>query len=477
MRASKAVRRGFGCVAVAASVVSAASAAHATFIATPLLTEGQPVPNSPFTVNASGLVSTTVTANGIGGWAATVNTNDGPYVVGRVSSTSTAGPILRGASVGITGGFGQTVGLDNLGRALVSGGNRYVLGTTISSTTFLQASTALPEPLAGLMNASGRLGGDIFWVFGLTHLGTPVYRAVGRNAAGTVNERWAMVRGLPDGSPTIIAQTLQPVPNLIGPITGEPLTLSAVGSARAFGVGASSFSRVGDQTIVEGILRTGVDGVTTNDDQVMLVNGQALVLGGSVVRERTLISPSIGGQPQEDWRVFRSAAINSSGKYLFTAQAFQVGGGFRELLVKDGQILYRTGSTLTFGSTTLTITDASATYPVAINESGDWAAVLSTNAGRAIVVNGTPLLLQNVSGVDTTGDGIPNATLNFISADIGRLALGERGSFGQFELFFYGSTSTAASPLSVMSVVVPEPAAAGGVAVAALAVLRRRVRR
>lgn len=465
----------FACAAALAVGVVSSSMVMASFVPAPILTEGQLLPGSPFTNASNGLLSSFVATNSVGGWAASVVTNDGTYVVGRANAATAVAPILRGNSVGITGGFGQGIGLDDAGNVLVSGGGKYVLGTTASNVSYHALGTAIPEPLAGLMNASGRNFGDILWTFGLGFDGTPVYRATGRNAAGTSNERWSMVRGLPAGTPSIIAQTEQPVPNLESTTPGVPLTLSAPGTARAFGIGAAAFAKTGSNTLVEGILRTGVSNVTTSNDQVMLLNGQALSLGGEFVRERTLLSAAIGGQPNEDWRIFRTAAISSSGSYLFTAQAFQVGGGFRELWVKDGSILYRTGSTLPFGDITLTVSDQAGTFPVAMNEAGDWAAILPTNAGRTLVVNGTPILLAGSSLVDTTGDGIGNAVLTFIKADLGQVALGERGPGGQFDLFFYGSTAAVgASPLSLFVVTVPEPTSIAGVAVAGLVALRRR---
>ncbi len=346
-----------------------------------LILEGQPLTNSgglitPGTGSANtGFTFASVTTNAVGGWAVALRTNDGPHVWGSPAAGVPQGSLFRGATLAgfsdPANSFNNGLGLDNAGRTLFNRTAQHYLHSSSGLTQFAGSNDPVPQPLrTALLDDTGtRVFGSFAYTIGLTYDGRALYRTSARlptvGSTAPLEDRIALVRGLPDGTPEILLQTSQSIPNLLN-ASNQPFQLSGPVNPLAhqlvFDPATTGFARTGNNYIAEGFLRRGFDDVvgtdgvsgTSNNDSVMLINGSALFMGGQPVRERTNIGAGVGGVADEFWTVFRHASINSAGSYLFTAQA-AVGSLGRELVVKDGQILLRSGSVVPFGTSEITL--------------------------------------------------------------------------------------------------------------------------
>jgi hypothetical protein len=147
----------------------------------------------------------------------------------------------------------------------------------------------------------------------------------------------------------------------------------------------------------------------TTIDNYMVVDGAVLTVGGptDLVQEGKPIPASAGGNAGELWSFFDFCGITESGEWFFTGDSAPSTID-DEIVVKNGQILYREGQTLDGEVLAGSIEDAH------MNEWGHIAYIWD-------VVNGVPatlealylddrLLLKQGQAVDLDGDGVVEPT-------------------------------------------------------------------
>jgi len=225
---------------------------------------------------------------------------------------------------------------------------------------------------------------------------------------------------------------------------------------------------------------------SSGDDGGVVLNGAALMAGGSVVQESVAVPASVGGLAGERWGNFDFFAVDNDNNYFVTGDT-DADSSVDEFIMHNGQIILREGdsiSTVTRGTSTI----SGAIEDFAANESGDWLAVwdVDTGAGNveALIVNGSVLLLEG-DAIDWTGDGvIDGADNNGVIANFTGLAavaeISERRPNGSFEIFFtadidFNGTSSSIDDLEGgFRILIPSPGVAGLFGIAGLAGLRRR---
>lgn len=223
------------------------------------------------------------------------------------------------------------------------------------------------------------------------------------------------------------------------------------------------------------ITEVNVDTGLTSDDNVIVINGQALSIGGSLVQEATAVPASVGGQGGENWDNFDRLGITDAGQYLITGDTDGATSSDEFLLV-NGQIALREGDSLAGGNLVSTIENAQ------MNEAGDWAATWGVDFGNgeqeALIANGE-LVLSEGDQIDWNGDGIIDA--NDLGATIDgftgtdSLALGATDN-GAFDIFFTADVVLDNGDVleGAFRVTVPAPGSAALLAAFGLTAARRR---
>ncbi len=331
-----------------------------------------------------------------------------------------------------------------------------------AATAVAQAGNALPVELATALGLTGdRFYGNFLSTFSWSD-DQPVWRAtwdtVPPAGASTFPTNWSLIKGYPQGSGADALRVLvapgQQFPNVPNPVDSST-------TVRAYGFTPVGVARSGDNHIVE-IYMTRTDGVTANDDSVLVLNGEGLVLADTLVRERALIPEAIGGLPGEDYRAFKAAHISASGDYGFRVQSFRPGPPtFSELLFVNGELSLREGDVLTFEGANYTLAGGNLDYELAFNDQGDWVSNWNTVEGRdVLIVNGAIVAASQVTPVDSDGDGIGDTTFGLMALVIDRLAIADRRADGSVDVLFqaFGTGAHAARQgVYALSVVVGEP--------------------
>lgn len=330
------------------------------------------------------------------------------------------------------------------------------------ANTVAQAGTALPVELAAALGLTDdRFYGNFLSTFSWSD-DQPVWRAtwdtVPPAGASTFPPNWSLIRGHPQGSgdaaPRVLVAPGQQFPNVPNPVDSST-------TVRAYGFTPVGVARTGDNHIVE-IYMTRSDGVTANDDSVLVLNGEGLVLAGTLVRERNLIPESIGGLPGEDYRAFKAAHTSASGDHGFRVQSFRPGPPtFNELLFINGELALREGDVLAFKGDDYTLAGGNLDYELVFNDQGDWASNWNTAEGRdVIIVNGAIVAASQVTPVDSDGDGIGDTTFGLMALVIDRLAITDRRADGSVDVLFqaFGTGAQAARQgVYALGIVVAEP--------------------
>ncbi|MEM8835734.1 MAG: hypothetical protein AAGD00_07935 [Planctomycetota bacterium] len=203
-------------------------------------------------------------------------------------------------------------------------------------------------------------------------------------------------------------------------------------------IGGSSISfdsRVSDtgQTYISEV---NVDTGSSADDNVMVINGQAITLGGTFVQEGVAVPASVGGIGGEAWDNFDNVGINDAGDFLITGDT-NGDTATDEFLLVNGQIILRQGDSFAGGTLDASIDAAQ------MNEAGDWAAIWGADFGSGsleiLMANGQ-LVVSEGDLVDWNGDGVIDANDQGAVLDdftgIDELALGATDSAGRFDVFF-----------------------------------------
>lgn len=144
---------------------------------------------------------------------------------------------------------------------------------------------------------------------------------------------------------------------------------------------------------------------STATDKVMVVNGDALMAGGSIVREGSPVPAAIGGLAGELWASFDYLGIREDGGYLVTGDT-SADTAVDEFVMTDGMITLREGAMLDLDGTPVTVSGSiEGGY---MNEQGDWAVAwdVDTPGGNieALIFNGEIVLVEG-DAVDWNGDG------------------------------------------------------------------------
>lgn len=148
-----------------------------------------------------------------------------------------------------------------------------------------------------------------------------------------------------------------------------------------------------------------VDSGTSNDG-IMVINGEALFAGGSIVREASPVPEAVGGLPGELWANFDYQGINEADDYFFTGDT-NANTASDEFVFKNGQILLREGDLLDLDGTPVPL--AGAIEGGYMNGQGDWAVIWDVDVEaaniEALIVNRRILLVEGEL-VDWNGDGV-----------------------------------------------------------------------
>jgi hypothetical protein len=218
-----------------------------------------------------------------------------------------------------------------------------------------------------------------------------------------------------------------------------------------------------------------VDSGSTANDGVLVLNGNALTAGGSVVREASPVPVGIGGLAGENWDNFDFMGITEAGSYLVTGDT-DADTSMDEFLMINGLITLREGDPVADGVFAGNIEGA---Y---LNENGDFACTWElTNADgnfEALFLNGDLVLMEG-DLVDWNNDGMidgldQGAFLTDFTG-ISALTLGDRYGANLVDIYFTADCDVGGSILEGgFRLTVPEPASLSLLLLGALALLRRR---
>ncbi len=442
-------------------------------IASALIREGETLPG-----DSSGFLISDImqhkAQNGVGGFAYNVKTFDVP---GTGSTTQTishlwgnttggAGTVLR--SVSTFGNFEQfAFGQSGMSDAGVLA-NRASSTHTLSGSDLLQGlwldSTLILNEEDEISTLPGNFSTNNDAV-GITRSGTPYWRTSYSTTGGTS-----------DGSAILLGDDLTVLLKSGDSIAGITQVVDSTTNAIRLDL---RFSANGTNYINEVYVDTG--GSTTNDG-VMVSNGAALLAGGSVIREGSSVSASIGGFAGELYGNFDHFGITESGSYLITGDT-DAAETLDEFIMIDGEIVLREGDEIDG------LTLNGAIECAFQNEDGDWAAVWDVDFGtdnlEALIMNGEILLLAG-DLVDWNNDGLIDGSdqngfiTDFTNSSRG-LTLSDRDANGNVRLLFNADVDLNGTVLeggfSMSFSAVPEPSSMMVLLLAVGPMLGRRRRR
>ena len=215
----------------------------------------------------------------------------------------------------------------------------------------------------------------------------------------------------------------------------------------------------------------------TSLNNAVVVNGSIYTtLGGGQVREGQAVSAAAGGLAGEVWDDYDMMSVNEAGDVFFTGDT-----SLGDVLVKNGEILLREGSTVSTsrGSGTIDGTIEAGR----MSEDGDWATVWDVDVAgdnlEALIVNGDVVLLQG-DAVDWNGDGVIDAADNGAFVEdfnvfSGVLAVTTRDG-DAFDVSFAADIEFADGSIleGGFTITIPAPGTAALAGLAGIAGLRRR---
>lgn len=320
--------------------------------------------------------------NGVGGYAFRINTDPSTSHVWGDATGGPAAVILTEATYGTLEqtSFESFFGLSDAGEVSYSAssndsssGLNGLDGAWLDDSVVLNEGDPIPDLPGQFSTFNSRPGitvdGQPYWVGGYGPATSTVDRALYFGTSATI-----LLKG--------------------GDSIGGIAELTEIGSAVDFDV---RFSSLGTNYIVQ----TTLDAPSPTDT-AMVVNGDALLVGGDVMREGTAVPVSIGGVGGEAWSFFDFLGITESGSYMVTGDT-NGDSALDEFVLIDGQFAMREGDAI--GDEIV----SGAIEGGAYNESGDWAVVwdVDSDAGNieVLIVNGN-IVLREGDLVDWNGDGI-----------------------------------------------------------------------
>lgn len=386
---------------------------------------------------ATDMASTTLAVNSVGGWSIKATSSATDFIWGAVTGGGPANAqFLALESILPAPGapsFLPRTALSDAGGVLFSAGTPWSLWTPAGPVA--KRPDPLDAPLASALGVSGKFYGQFLSTYQLSQE-QPVWRCTWQDTPDTsvsnTNVGYSIIRGRPEASPTVLLATgFTPAgaPAPIGAGTNRGFDTETVGAAK----GNANF-------IVEGFMAA-TGGVTADTDQIMVVNGAVMMIGGGPVREDSpmLTNPLFG---DERWDNFDHADINDAGQTIFVADTISATAGsfnMDEVLVVNGvAVLREQVSQLAFDGGIHTL--GATTGEVAINNDGDWAVTWNTTgSAELIIVNGAVVVATGVTPIDTMGLGEPDAVLSDIALRTDAMTLGDRRPDGTAGLFFVGA--------------------------------------
>jgi len=370
-----------------AALLALLSATAGAQVATSLINEGDPLPAAGAGHTVFSINNTAV--NGVGGYAATINSSGGGTTLSHVwgNAAGGAGAIIRTEAV--LGIYDQTsfesfFGMDDTGR-IAYGPTCTDTGTLVTGLdcVWVDATAHAVEglPIPSLPGKEWRFASRP----GITNSGTP-YWVSGINDTGS---------GANEGNGLFTSAGVQIKTGDV--IAGLPAPLGS--SAADFDV---RFSAGGSHYIV------GTDTTAaTSADFYVLLDGAPIPSGASILGEGQPVPAAAGGLPGESWANFDFMGVNEAGDYMVTGDT---GGPIAtdEFISFNGNIVYREGDVVDGETLTGSIEGA---Y---MNEAGDIAYIwdIDDPGGdpEALYLN-NDLLLKEGDAVDLFGqDGIVEPT-------------------------------------------------------------------
>jgi len=192
-------------------------------------------------------------------------------------------------------------------------------------------------------------------------------------------------------------------------------------------------SALGSNYIAEVEMETDGTGLTTSNDNAMVLSGAALMAGGSIVQEAQPVPAAIGGLTDENWDNFDYTGVTEAGFYMFTGDT-DAATTVDEIVVVNGMIVAREGDLLDGLEISGSIEGGF------MNENGDWAVTWDYNDPvegnrEALFLNGE-LVIKELDEVDFDGDGLvdPGAILTDFTG-ISTLVISDRAG-GQVSIYF-----------------------------------------
>jgi hypothetical protein len=367
-----------------------ASALHAQ-VANLLLKEGDPVPSVGPTEVIASFGNTEV--NGIGGFTVGFNTSGGFSCFHGDPTGTGPGTLLRVEST--IGNYLQTsfesfFGIDDAGSIAYSPNTNHLLtGVTGLDSVWLDNT-----PIAVEGDPIPTLPGTV-WRFASRP------KMLGNGIVYFIGGIDDAITGGDLGNGLFLGITPSPVLRSGDTIPGLPNPL-LMGSAIDFD---ARFSRLGSHHLVPVALQTG-SGVTTANDNYVLLDGLPISTGASVIGEDRPIPASHGGLPLEVWDNFDEVGVAESGEYMFYGDTDKAGTTTDEFIARNGIIVYRELDTFSGFQLVGSIESG---Y---MNEAGDIVATWDVEGGttdpEALLFN-DKILARVGDAIDITGDGIPDA--------------------------------------------------------------------
>ncbi len=393
-------------------------------IASALIREGDTLPG-----DASGFLISDInpysTQNGVGGFVYNVETFDAAGT-GSIfhlwgNATGGVGTVLRTQST--LGDFEQTsfyhVGISDSGTLAyntestnMTSGTTRLRGTWVDSTLVLNEEDSIPT-------LPGNFSEDNSGV-GITRDGTPYWAGRYSSTMGGSFTGSALYYG------TDMTVLLESGDSIGGITENIDVHINAIDADLRFSANGTNY-----------INQVLADSGSNDNNRVMVSNGAAMLAGGSIIREQSLIPTAVGGLTGERYDNFDRFGITESGSFMITGDT-DASTTLDEFIMIDGEIVLREGDVI--NGLTLNGSIESAFQ----NEDGDWAAVWDVDAGaenlEAMIINGEILVLEG-DPVDWNNDGFidgsdQNGFITDFTSGTGGLRLSDRDAFGNVQLLF-----------------------------------------
>jgi len=422
MVASRRILFAVAMTCVLLAIVTPASAQTASA----LLREGDELPGAP-----GELVNflNNPVVNHAGGYAISLSTTGSGTTLSHIWGNGSGGPGTVIITEGTYGDFTQTAfesfhGLSNAGlpcygttSTRISNGHTGLDGVWIGTTPILHEEDTVPTLPGQFSTFNSRPGCTAdsipYWVGG-----------IGTTQGGSSQNRVLFYS-------TGLTPLLKGGDSIGG--VAEPVETNASNIGFDY-----RLSALGTYYIVDAVVDS-----STSTDTVMVVNMNALMLGGGIVREGSPVPAAIGGLAGENWSAFDLMGISESGNVFLTGDT-SAAVAVDEFVVLGGQIVRREGDVLDTLSGPVTV--AGAIEGAYVNENGDWAATWDVvEAGsnlEALIFNGELILLEG-DAVDLDGNGIvePASILRDFTG-ITTVAIGDRDMNGVASVYFTADIDT-----------------------------------